>query len=103
MPNYSVRWVSLYNELSHAKKSLSAQKRNADILVQSNCRLVKDNTAWEQSNCRLVKDNTAWVKSYNNLAACHSELLTFYNSLLERSQAEDCEGTSAEDYLTSTI
>ena len=89
MPNYSVRWVSLYNELSHAKKSLSALKRKADILVQS--------------NCRLVKDNTAWAKSYNNLAACHSELLTLYNSLLERSQAEDCEGTSAEDYLSSTI
>jgi hypothetical protein len=83
MPKYNARWVSLYNKLSQVKKSLSVLKREADILAQS--------------NARLVKDNIAWAKSYTNLAANHSELLILYNSLLERSKLNDCQGISAED------
>jgi hypothetical protein len=79
MTNYSTRWLSLLYKLSQAKKSLSVLKREADILAQC--------------NGRLVKDNMAWAKSYTNLAANHSELLTLYNNLLERSKANDCEGT----------
>jgi hypothetical protein len=83
MTKYNAKWVSLYNKLSQAEKSLSVQKRKADILAQS--------------NSRLVKDNMAWAKSYTHLAANHSELLALYNSLLERSKLNDCEGTSAEE------
>ena len=82
MTNYSTRWLSLLSKLSDAKKSLSLVKREADLLAQC--------------NDRLVQDNIAWAKSYNNLAANHSELLILYNSLLERSKPNDCEGTSAE-------
>lgn len=76
MSKYNARWVSLYSKLSQVE-------READILAQS--------------NGRLVKDNMAWAKAYNNLAANHSELLALYNSLLERIKLNDWEGTSAED------
>jgi len=83
MSNYSAKWLRLYNELSQAKKSLWVLKREANILAQC--------------NGSLVKDNMAWAKSYTNLAANHSELLTLYNNLLERSKPNDCEGTSAQE------
>lgn len=83
MSKYSTRWFSLLYKLSQTKKSLSLLKRKADILAEC--------------NSHLVKDNIAWARSYNNLAANHSELLSLYNRLLERSKLNDCEGTSAEE------
>lgn len=83
MSKSNTQWVSLYNKLSQTNKNLSALKREVEILAQS--------------NTRLAKDNIAWAKSYNNLLANHSEQLALYNSLLERSKLNDCEGTSAEE------
>ena len=83
MIKYNAKWVSLYNKLSHAEKSLSVQKRENDLLAQS--------------NTRLLEENKGWAKSYNNLAASHSELLILFNSLLERSKPNDCQGTLVED------
>jgi hypothetical protein len=83
MSKCSTTWLSLYNELSHVKKNFSALKREIYIL--------------KQSHGRLLKENAAWAKSYTDLVSCHSQLLTSYNSLLARSAAKDCRGTSTED------
>jgi hypothetical protein len=83
MTKYSARWVSLYTKLSQVQKNFSVLQTEADILAQS--------------NSRLVKENIGWAKSYNNLAASHSDLLILYNSLLERSKLNDCERISAEE------
>jgi hypothetical protein len=87
MPKYNAKWVSLCNKLSQTNKNLnktlSVLKRRVEVLAQS--------------NTRLVEDNIAWAKSYNNLLANHSEQLVLYNSLLERSKLNNCEGTSAEE------
>ena len=87
MSKSNTQWVSLYNKLSQTNKNLnknlSALKREVEILAQC--------------NSRLLKDNIAWAKSYSNLAANHSELLSSYNRLLERSKLKDFQGTSAEE------
>jgi hypothetical protein len=83
MTKYSTRWLSLLYKLSQATKSLSVLKREAEILAQC--------------NSRLLKDNIAWAKSYSNLAANHSELLSSYNRLLERSKLKDSQGTLVEE------
>jgi hypothetical protein len=83
MSKYNATWLSLYNQLSHAKKSLSALRREVYILKQS-------------LGC-LLKENAAWAKSYTNLMNCHSDLLISYNSLLARSPAKDCRDISTED------
>jgi hypothetical protein len=75
MSSYSIAWQSFYNKLSRAKKNLSKLQRGMQILAQS--------------NCHLLKENTAWVKSYHNLAGCHHELRTSYDLLLEASKEKD--------------
>ncbi len=75
MYKHNVTWVSLYGKLSHAKKNLSRLERGIQILAQS--------------NCHLLKENTAWAKSYYRLAECHHKLLTSHDILLEGGKSKD--------------
>ena len=55
MSKHSLTWASLYNKLSHAKRSLSALKKETEILAQSLFHLLKKNTAWAKSYNILLK------------------------------------------------
>ena len=129
MSKHSLKWVSLYNKLSHAKKSLSTLKKETEILAQCNLHLVRKNTAWAKSYNILLKATTVkdqalkrseekiscWKDRYaasesknfileGDVSSLVQEIDALRDTVSElRSLATpfSSDGTSAEDYLAS--
>lgn len=108
MSNHNPTWGSLHNKLCHAKKNFSAIEREINILAQSYHHLAGSHRKLQASYNRVLAGSKAKDKALESRAE-ENYMLRQENDALKDSLLElnslvtpfSCDGTSAEDYLTS--